>query len=75
MILFSKCTLKNITSIHSNATRTQHKIHLLKPNHEYAKYCIQYIPIVVNSTPNNIITKIYSLQGFSAHIKHFLQSH
>ena len=71
--------LNTNTSIHSHATRTQNKIHLLKPNHEYAKNCIwYYISTVANSTPNNIIAKIYthSLQGFSGYIKqHFLQSY
>ncbi len=52
--------IKN-ASIHSHATRTQHKFHLLKPNHEYAKNCVWYdIPIVVNSTLNNIIANIYT---------------
>ncbi len=53
--------LNTNTSIHSHATRTQNKIHLFKPNHEYAKHCIRYdIPTVINSTPNNIIAKIYT---------------
>ncbi len=36
-ILSSILTLKNNTSIHSHVTRTQHKIHSIKPNHEYIK--------------------------------------
>ncbi len=46
--------------------------------HEYARKCIQYnIPSTVNSTPTNIIEKIYthSMQGFSKYIKqNILQS-
>ncbi len=66
------------TSIDSPATRRQNKIHLFKPNHEYAKHCIIYdIPTVINSTPNNIIAKIYTqLARVSGYIKqHFLQSY
>ncbi len=47
--------------------------------HEYARKCIQYnIPSTVNSTPFNIIEKIYthSMQGFSKYIKqNLLQSY
>ncbi len=66
------------TSIHNYEnyeTRTPHKIDMLKPNHEYAKNCIQYdIPITVDNTPNKIIETIYthSLKGYSGYIKqHF----
>ncbi len=40
--------------------------------HEYVRKCIRYnIPSTVNSTPTNIIEKIYtySMQGFSKYIK------
>ncbi len=36
----AKLPLNMNTSIHNYETRTQHKIHMLKPNHEYAKNCI-----------------------------------
>ncbi len=46
--------------------------------HEYARKYIRYnIPSTVNSTPTNIIEKIYthSMQGFSKYIKqNILQS-
>ncbi len=54
------------------ATRIQHKIHIFRPKHEYAKKCIRNdIPNLVNNTPHNIIEKIYthSLQGFSRYVK------
>ncbi len=67
------------SSIHNYETRTQHKIYMLKPNHEYAKNCTRYdIPTTVNNTPNNIIEKIHthSLQGYSGYIKqHFIQTY
>ncbi len=56
------------TSIPDYDTRTKHKIHPLKPNHEYKKKCIQNnISLLVSSTPNYILEKIHthSLQGFS----------
>ncbi len=65
--------------IHSHETRSQGKIHTWRPMHEYAKKCIQYNnPSTVNSTPTNIIEKIYthSMQGFSKYIKqNILQSY
>ncbi len=68
---------KDNTSTHFNATRIQHKIHIFRPKHEYAKKCIRYdIPNLVNNTPHNIIEKIYThnLQGFSRYVKnHLLQ--
>ncbi len=71
--------LSTNTSIHIHAIRRQNKIHLLKPNHEDAKYFIRYdIPTVINRTPNNIIATIYThrLQRFYGYIKqYFLQSY
>ncbi len=80
------CTFKNIkltyyllnlpispaTDTHDYATRTQHNIWLMKTNHEYAKHCIRVnLPKVINSTPSEILDKIYthSLQGFTGYIK------
>ncbi len=49
---------KDNTSTHFHATRIQHKIHIFRPKHEYAKKCIRYdIPNLVNNTPHNIIEK------------------
>ncbi len=54
----AKLPLNMNTSIHNYETRTQHKIHMSKPNNEYAKICIRYdISTIVNNTPNNIIEK------------------
>ncbi len=40
---------------------TQHKIHLVRPNHKYAKKCIRYdIPNLVNTTPHNNTERIYT---------------
>jgi hypothetical protein len=59
--------------IHDHLTRGQYQLRTVKPHHEYARYCIRYqIPIVINSTPNEILTKIttHSLEGFRKYIKH-----
>ncbi len=69
----SKLLFIRNTIIHGYDTRINHNIHLLKPNHEYAKKCIRNnIPLLVNNTPNNILEKIHthSLQGFSTYVKH-----
>ncbi len=34
-------TFKDNTSTHIHATRIQHKIHIFRSNHEYAKKCIK----------------------------------
>ncbi len=63
----------------SYETRLQGKIHQWGPMYEYARKCIRYnIPSTVNSTPTNIIEKIYthSMEGFSKYIKqNILQSY
>ncbi len=42
--------------IHEHSTRAQHQLCTIKPQHEYARYCIRYqIPIIINSAPNDII--------------------
>ncbi len=68
---------KDNISTHFHTTRIQHKNHIFRPKHEYAKKCIRYdIPNLVNNTPHNIIEKIYThgLQGFSRYVKnHLLQ--
>ena len=59
-------------TIHEHSTRFQHKLRLMKPNHEYARNCIRYhVPVVVNATSPEITNKIYthSLQGFAWYIK------
>ncbi len=49
---------KDNTNCHVHATRTQNKIHLLRPNYEYAKKCIRYdIPNLASNTSHNIIEK------------------
>ena len=58
--------------IHHYPTRSQHNLHLMKPNHEYARNCIRYqVPVVVNNASNEIIDKIdtHSLQVFTRYIK------
>ncbi len=45
---------------------------MMRPKHEYARYCIRYcIPFIVNKSSPDIISKIdtHSLQGFSKYIK------
>jgi hypothetical protein len=62
----------NNTAIHTHATRTQHNIHEIKPNHEFARKGIRYqLPKVVNGSPIEIIDKVntHSLQGFAGYIK------
>ncbi len=62
----------NKNTIHSHTTRTQHNIHQMKPNHEYARKCIQYVPpILINNAPIEILEKVYtrSLHGFAGYIK------
>ncbi len=65
--------------IHSDETRSQGKIHQWRPMREYARKCIWYnIQSTVNSTPTNIIEKIYthSMQCFAKYIKqNILQSY
>ncbi len=79
MIILHVIITMLILAFHSHTTKIQNKIHLFKPNHQFAKNCIRYdIATVINSTPNNIIAKLYthSLQGLSGYIKqHFLQSY
>ncbi len=69
----------DITNDHNYDTRKQHTIRTMRPNHEYARKCLRYdIPMVMNSSPVEIINKIntHSVQGFAGHIKHtILQSY
>ncbi len=73
------CKMYCLNPIHSHETRSQGNIHQWRPMHEYAKKCMRYnIPSTVNSTPTNIIEKIYthSMQCFSKYIKqNILQSY
>ena len=66
-------------NIHSHAIRSQDKIYQWRPMHEYARKCVRYnIPSTVNSTPTNIIEKVFthSIQGFSKYVKqNLLQSY
>ncbi len=53
-------------------TRAQGNLYMMRPKHEYARYCIRYhIPLIVNGSPPEIINTIdnHSLQGFSKYIK------
>ncbi len=62
----------NRNAIHSHATRIQHNIYEMKPNHEFARKCIRYdLPILINNAPIEIIEKVYthSLHGFAGYIK------
>ncbi len=67
------------TSLHEHDTRSQHNIHQMKPNHEYAKNCLKYnIPVELNDSPPEIRNIIYtrSLQEFAGYVKlGFLQSY
>ncbi len=59
-------------TIHSHATRTEHNIHKMRPNHEYARKCIRYdIPILINNAPIEILETVYThcLHGFAGYIK------
>ncbi len=56
---------------HNHVTRAQGNLYMMRPKHEYAKYCIRYhIPLIVNESPPEIINKIdtHSLQDFSKYI-------
>ncbi len=62
----------NRNTTHSHATRSQHNIHQMRPNHEYARKCIWYdLLILINNAPIQIIEKGYthSLHSFAAYIK------
>ncbi len=57
---------------HNHFTRAQGNLYMMRPKHEYARYCIRYcIPLIVNESPPEIINKVdtHSLQGFSKYIK------
>ncbi len=42
----------NRIAIHSLATRIQHNIRQMRPNHEYERKCIRYdLPILINDAP------------------------
>ncbi len=61
------------TDIHNYETHTQHKLHELKTDHEYAKKCLRYDVIkIINNIPALILDKIetHSLNGFAGYIKH-----
>ncbi len=49
----------------------QENIHQMRPNHEYARKCIQYdLPILINNAPIEILEKVYihSLHSFARYI-------
>ncbi len=57
---------------HNHLTRAQNNLYMMRPKHEYARFCIRYhIPLIVNESSPEIINKIdtHSLQGFSKYIK------
>ncbi len=68
-----------ITSLREHDTRSQHNIHQMKSNHEYAKNCLGYnIPMELNDSPPKIRNIIYthSLHEFAGYVKlGFLQSY
>jgi hypothetical protein len=71
--------IKYNSETHQHYTRIQDNIHVNRTAHQYAKKCIRYdLPVVINSTPRQILTKIepHSLRGFTGYIKqHFLNSY
>ncbi len=58
----------NRNTTYSHATRIQHNIHQMRPNHEYARKCIRYDqPIIINNALIEIIENVYThgLYGFA----------
>ncbi len=56
---------------HNHFTRAQCNLYMMRPKHEYARYCIRYhTPLIVNESPPEIINKIdtHRLQGFCKYI-------
>ncbi len=57
---------------HNRFTVARENLYMMRPKHEYGRYCIRYrIPLIVNESPPAIINKIdtHSLEGFSKYIK------
>ncbi len=45
--------------LHIHLTRAQNNLYMIRPKHEYARYCIRYnIPLIVNESPPEIINNI-----------------
>ena len=69
---FNQFTFTFNNQHHHHATRTRHNVFIHRVNHEFAKRNIRFrAALTYNSTPANIIGKIYShsFDGFSAFIK------
>ncbi len=52
---------------HNHLTRAQGNLYMMRPKHEYARYCIKHhIPFIVDKSSPEIINKIdtLSFQGF-----------
>ena len=77
-VYFSTFFITNST-IHNYPTRDCNKLHVFKTKTQHASRCIRhYIPNLVNSTPDTILSKInsHSFEGFGKYIKHyFLQNY
>ena len=69
--------LKQNKSLHEHLTRSHLKLHITRTNHRFAERRIRNsIPILVNTTPMQIITKIptHSLHSVGRRIKEYYLS-
>ncbi len=61
-----------MNTTHRHATRIQHNIHQMRPNHEHARKCIWYdLPILINNVSIEIKEKVFTdnLHGSAGYIK------
>ena len=60
--------------LHTHATRINEKLHMPLVRQEFARKSLRFqLPLLVNGTPNQILSKIntHSIQGYSNYIKNF----
>ncbi len=54
---FRECFLMRLS--HNHFTREQGNLYMMRPKHEYARYCIRYfIPFIVNKAHPKLLIKL-----------------
>ena len=69
---FSMTPFYQSNTVHGHNTRRSEHIHILRPNHEFAKKSVRHkIPIIINGLEKKFKDKLFthSLKGFSNYVK------
>ena len=76
-VYFCSFNLTPQSQVHQYNTRSNNNISSTVTRTSYARKCLRhYLPILINSLPNNVIDKVrtHSYEGFSIYVKKFFIS-